>query len=86
MSEAPGQCLPANEDYAISAVSSPLGRSSKDVWHVYANVKQGSSNKPRSKTSTTAKTPKENTDEADDRHHYVYAVIDKTKGKKQKLG
>ena len=88
MSEALGECLPANEDEANSAVSFPLGRSQTDECHVYENVKQGSSKKPMSETSTssvgTAKTPEENTDETDNKHNYVYAVVDKTKGKKQR--
>lgn len=87
MSEVPGQCLPAYEGDANSAASTSLGS-----HHVYENVKQKSSKKRKPENSTpsveTAKRPEENADQTADRdkQNYLYAVVDKTKERKQTTG
>ena len=85
MSEVPQQCLPANEGEANSADSTHLDR-----CHVYANVKQGSSKKRKHEISTpsveTAKRPEENADQTDEKQNYLYAVVDKTRERKQTTG
>ena len=85
MSEVPRQCLPAFEGDANSAASTSLGS-----HHVYANVRQGSSKKRKPENSTptveTAKRPEENADQTADKQNYLYAVVDKTRERKQTNG
>lgn len=87
LSAPPQQHLSTNEGEVTLATSDPLHQSLKDENRVYANVKQGSSRKGRSEAATanveTAKKPVKHTARTDGKQDYLYAVVDKTRKRRQ---